>query len=245
MHDNCGITLGPAYQQLACAGFVAVDDFNSRHSHVVPQLGVEDYGAFGVRPVVYDTRRDNRATLQVATTAMQEGAHVVVGPARSYAAVITAQVAALYQVPQVSYSASAPLLTDESRYPLFARTCADDDITTLALSRVIREFGWRNIGVVYDRHGVYTNAYAEGLRQNAGAAGVRIAISAPFETSQSSSAADAYVRALERVQRARVNVIVAVLDGDASGFFSAVDSFGLRDAGAPARVQTCVLAMAA
>jgi hypothetical protein len=205
--DLCGNSLGLQYKQLVCAGLLATADFNRRVGNVVPTLASADFGSFQVKPMLYDTSYDTPAALQAMSHALEAGAQAIIGTARSQSTQTTAQVAGIFNVPTVSYWASAPLLSERDRYPLFARTYASDAEVTQALCRLVRDFGWRSIGVVYDRHGVYSSSYAAMLRENAPAVGVQVVVSADFNELNP----ETYAPALEQIKQSRVNVIIAVL----------------------------------
>ncbi|KAB5540138.1 hypothetical protein PHYPO_G00097870 [Pangasianodon hypophthalmus] len=59
-----------------------------------------------------------------------------------------AKLLSLYMIPQISCTASAPILSDKLRYPSFFRVIPSDIYQTQALAKLMRHFSWDWVGVV-------------------------------------------------------------------------------------------------
>lgn len=93
----------------------------------------------------------------------------IVGPFQSTISEATANLYGLFQLPQISYGSSAPLLSDQSRYRFFFRTIPSDLFQARALADLVRRFGWSYITVLHsdDLYGVGgMEAFMMELRRN-------------------------------------------------------------------------------
>eukprot|EP00128_Syssomonas_multiformis_P008585 Colp12_sorted_trinity150504_noHs@3109 len=54
----------------------------------------------------------------------------------------------LFNIPQISPSATSPELSDKSRYPTFLRTSFDDSVSVAATLGLIKAFGWRQTAIL-------------------------------------------------------------------------------------------------
>lgn len=89
--------------------------------------------------------------LAVARTGTCQGGEKavgVVGPAFSSMALITGAMAGLYQIPQVSASATSITLSDKNTYPYFLRTTPADDNAAEALVMVVQQFEWSRVCLI-------------------------------------------------------------------------------------------------
>jgi len=85
---------------------------------------------------------------------------------------------------------------------------------------ILKQFGWSTIGVLH-ANDAYANAYAEGLRQSTN---ITVAVAASFEVGQP----DTFASALDTIQVARVNIIVAIVfDGDAVEMLQQAEALGI------------------
>ena len=129
---NNAHNFGPAS---GCAALLALRHVNEKNSSVVPQLANLSPN-FRVRGLLYDTR--TRADLGVAayTRSVAAGADAIVGAAYSSVTVPVAQFSGISGIPQVSYGATAPVLSNKQLYPSFARTMPSDIISAERLVAV-------------------------------------------------------------------------------------------------------------
>mmetsp|Transcript_27404 Transcript_27404/g.63176 ORF Transcript_27404/g.63176 Transcript_27404/m.63176 type:complete len:1200 (-) Transcript_27404:425-4024(-) len=92
----------------------------------------------------------------------------VVGPETSTFAAPVASLAQFFNFPVVSYSATAPPLSDKLAYPLFARTAPSDAVSAQGTIQLLRHFGWRHACIIWDQDDLYTSFYQRTLRSLAG-----------------------------------------------------------------------------
>ena len=73
----------------------------------------------------------------------------VVGADFSRLSMDVANLLRLYQIPQISYSSTADILSDKSRFDYFFRTVPPDSLQATAIGDIIVEFGWTYIFALY------------------------------------------------------------------------------------------------
>uniref|UniRef100_A0A668A7N3 G-protein coupled receptor family C group 6 member A n=1 Tax=Myripristis murdjan TaxID=586833 RepID=A0A668A7N3_9TELE len=72
----------------------------------------------------------------------------VVGASYSEMSIAVARLLTLKMIPQISYSSTAVILSDKSRFPAFMRTIPNDKYQTAAMVRFLNDFGWNWVGIV-------------------------------------------------------------------------------------------------
>lgn len=85
----------------------------------------------------------------------------VIGAATSSVSIQLANFLRLFKVPQVSYSATSPELSDTSRYEYFLRTVASDKYQAKAIVEILRTFSWNYIVVIYEETSYGQKGYEE------------------------------------------------------------------------------------
>jgi ABC-type branched-subunit amino acid transport system substrate-binding protein len=101
-----------------------------------------------------DSKREAGSSVQGALTHVSEsfggtGADVVVGPASSGPSMAAQRLLGANGIPQMSYSASSPDLSDAAEYPTFFRTVASDAFQGKALASFLNDdLGYTNVCVV-------------------------------------------------------------------------------------------------
>ena len=73
----------------------------------------------------------------------------VIGTPFSFTSVAVANLLRLFQIPQISYAASAEELSDKSRYDYFLRTSAPDSLQARAIADIIINFNWTYIIAIH------------------------------------------------------------------------------------------------
>ena len=73
----------------------------------------------------------------------------IVGASASRVSVPVASLGRLFQMPQVSYGSTSPLLNDRTRYSYFRRTVPSDDQQVLAIVDILRRFGWNYVSILH------------------------------------------------------------------------------------------------
>ena len=87
------------------------------------------------------------------------GVSGVVGESESLTSIAIANLLHVFNVPQIDFGATAPSLSDKSRYDYFLRTVPPDNFQARALVDLIEYFGWSfvvavNSGDTYGREGI-------------------------------------------------------------------------------------------
>ncbi|XP_069742881.1 G-protein coupled receptor family C group 6 member A isoform X2 [Narcine bancroftii] len=83
----------------------------------------------------------------------------VVGPATSEVSISVARLLNMNLMPQISYSASAKILSDKTRFPAFLRTVPSDVYQSKAMAMLVHSFNWNWVGTIasdddYSRSGI-------------------------------------------------------------------------------------------
>uniref|UniRef100_A0A4W3GBY7 G-protein coupled receptors family 3 profile domain-containing protein n=1 Tax=Callorhinchus milii TaxID=7868 RepID=A0A4W3GBY7_CALMI len=74
----------------------------------------------------------------------------VVGGSISTISIAMASVLGLYRYPQISYFSSAPILSNKQQFPSFFRTMPSDIFQSRAFVIIVKQFGWKWVGVLAD-----------------------------------------------------------------------------------------------
>ncbi|XP_044062485.1 G-protein coupled receptor family C group 6 member A [Siniperca chuatsi] len=72
----------------------------------------------------------------------------VIGASNSETSIAIARQLTLKMIPQISYSSTAVILSDKSRFPAFMRTIPSDEHQTAAMVSLLSAFGWNWVGIV-------------------------------------------------------------------------------------------------
>ena len=73
----------------------------------------------------------------------------IVGAAGSRVSVPVASLGRLFNMPQVSYASTSPLLNDQTRYSYFRRTIPSDDLQVQAMVDILHRFSWNYVSVLH------------------------------------------------------------------------------------------------
>ncbi|XP_047453756.1 G-protein coupled receptor family C group 6 member A [Mugil cephalus] len=82
------------------------------------------------------------------TSACDQPVIAVVGASYSEISIATARLLTLQMIPQISYSSTAVILSDKSRFPAFMRTVPNDEHQTAAMVTLLSNHKWNWVGVV-------------------------------------------------------------------------------------------------
>ncbi|XP_062598842.1 metabotropic glutamate receptor 8-like [Saccostrea cucullata] len=85
----------------------------------------------------------------------------VIGPPRSKETVDVANLLTLFKVPQISYFATTPELSDNVRYKYFKRTVPSDTFQAKALVSILRSLDWQYASILYEDSNYGTEGYTE------------------------------------------------------------------------------------
>src|SRR5690348_13573620 len=75
-----------------------------------------------------------------------------------------------FQIPQISYSSTAAILSDKTKYTYFSRVVPSDSLQSEAMIDVVSALGWTYVNILYDE-GAYGEKGYESLRKIAEARG--------------------------------------------------------------------------
>ncbi|KAM4697191.1 vomeronasal type-2 receptor 26-like [Rhinophrynus dorsalis] len=128
----------------------------------------------------------------------------VIGDPVSSSAVAMARVLGLWKVPQVSYAAALPSLSNKLEFPSFLRTSVKIDSQSYALVELCKKFGWNWIGLLISSTD-YGNQGGAALKTEATKNGICIAF---YETITLKSNPNRMPVIIENVRRSTATVIV-------------------------------------
>ncbi|KAL4221390.1 hypothetical protein ACF0H5_019648 [Mactra antiquata] len=97
----------------------------------------------------------------------------VVGSATSNVCVQLASLFRLFKIPQISYSATSPELSDRTKYEYFMRTVPPDNFQSQAIVAILEQFNWKYIIGIYEDTS-YGQQGFEVVKQYADIAGICI-----------------------------------------------------------------------
>lgn len=137
-------SLGEAGVQREAAFIMAVQDVNERYP-------------FSMGYVTADTESDAAAGAEAAR-AIAGGLTGFVGAAKSSTSIAVADVANAHNLPQISYSSTAPVLSDQTQFPNFARVVPSDAKQGQVIADFIELAGWQSVAVIAG-----SDAYGQGV----------------------------------------------------------------------------------
>lgn len=132
---------------------------------------LENIGLDETLELVFNT--DDSSVCVPAASGYDEAVQAIIGPTTSHVATAVAGFLRLFNVPQVSYSASSPALGDRNRYSYFYRTIPPDDLQAQAMIDLILKLDWSLVNVIHSND-EYGEAGTEMFRQLANARGICI-----------------------------------------------------------------------
>ncbi|XP_076820513.1 metabotropic glutamate receptor 3-like [Clavelina lepadiformis] len=74
----------------------------------------------------------------------------VIGPETSEVSVATAKLLGLFEMSQVSISATSPILSDKQRFPYYFRTASSDEYQIKAMIKLLEQNRWHYVSFVYE-----------------------------------------------------------------------------------------------
>ena len=125
----------PTQRQTYCATLLAVHHLNDNNNSVVTDLASLFPPAAGhrIESFPYNSAYNKVDSVKSYRAALAQGAHGIVGAARSSSSIPVAMLAGIDAMPQVSSSSSSPSLSNKDDYPFFARTYPSDIVVTETL----------------------------------------------------------------------------------------------------------------
>ncbi|XP_072033630.1 metabotropic glutamate receptor 3-like [Amphiura filiformis] len=127
----------------------------------------------------------------------------VIGTGSSTTSAAVANLLGLFKVPQVSYSASSPILSDKQQYPYFLRTIASDINQAEVMSALSELMNWNYVAIVHtdDAYGV---PGMEALKANLEARNVCVAFTFGLNRETSENKVRTFVDALKKNTKVQV-----------------------------------------
>ncbi|XP_068719993.1 gamma-aminobutyric acid type B receptor subunit 2-like [Montipora capricornis] len=77
-------------------------------------------------------------------------------PGCSPAAEPIAEAASFWGAVQVGYSNTSPLLSDDSRFPLYSRTCPSETLSNKAIVTLLRKMQWNRVAIIVQQDHIFT-----------------------------------------------------------------------------------------
>ncbi|XP_069690823.1 metabotropic glutamate receptor 6-like isoform X3 [Periplaneta americana] len=134
----------------------------------------------------------------------------VIGAQSSSVTIQVATMLRLFRVPQISYMATSPSLSDPNRFPYFFRTVPSDLNQAHAMLEILRKFNWTYVSVVHSDNEYGTHGY-ETLRSLA--ASYNVCFSAPQRVDKEHFGERGYDIVLDNiVNKTEVRVVVVFAD---------------------------------
>lgn len=94
-------------------------------------------------------RRSHRNTMADNSWNCGDNIVGVIGPQTTAVTLKLANMGRVFRVPQVSYLATSPRLSDTAEFPFFFRTVPSDYHQANAIIELLNEFGWNYVSIVY------------------------------------------------------------------------------------------------
>ena len=165
-------------------------------------LSVVDSGSTGTTATKAFLRSYNNMTTRP---------HIMVGTARSAAAMPTAVVSGIYDVPMITYWATSAKLDDMGEYPRFMRTIPTDDAVSFSVIQYWKGLGYTHAAMMFVND-AYGEAYKESLVKHGAAEGIAVK-AFPFNPED-----DAGIhKSIDTMKESGLNIVMAV--AFTTGFF--------------------------
>ncbi|MCX9081055.1 MAG: ABC transporter substrate-binding protein [Candidatus Methanoperedens sp.] len=149
------------------------DAFLMAISEINNQTGANRILPEGVKlvPIVKDDDNSAAGGTAAAQALIAEGVHIVIGSSGSSVSAAMAAELGPQKIPQISYAASSPSLSDRTLYPYFMRVAASDADQGKAIGDLVSVFGWKKGATIHtsDSYGVgLISVFAEIFKKNGG-----------------------------------------------------------------------------
>ncbi|XP_035464926.1 G-protein coupled receptor family C group 6 member A [Scophthalmus maximus] len=95
-----------------------------------------------------DFMRQSDCYTESNTTTCGQPVMTVIGGSYSEISIAIARQLTLQMIPQISYSSTAPILSDKSRFPAFMRTVPNDKHQTAAMVSLLSTYNWNWVGII-------------------------------------------------------------------------------------------------
>ncbi|XP_056142950.1 G-protein coupled receptor family C group 6 member A [Lampris incognitus] len=144
------------------------------------------------------------------TSACDRPVMAVVGASESEISIAVARQLTLKLIPQISYSSTAVVLSDKTRFPFFLRTIPNDKYQTAAIVKLLSDSGWKWVGML-TTNGDYGLSALESFVSQASEKGICVAFKKYFPGAVTSLDVQSAIReAAETIHKnPKVKVIVS------------------------------------
>ncbi|KAM4650363.1 LOW QUALITY PROTEIN: metabotropic glutamate receptor 7 [Discoglossus pictus] len=145
----------------------------------------------------------------------------VIGASESSVSIMVANILRLFQIPQISYSSTAPELSDEQRYDFFSRVVPPDSFQAQAMVDIVKAMGWSFVSTLASEGSYGEKGVESFMKISREAGGLCIAQSLRIPQSSKPTDFDKIVKHLVEAN-ARAVVIFAADDEDIRQVLAAV-----------------------
>ncbi|XP_041649880.1 G-protein coupled receptor family C group 6 member A [Cheilinus undulatus] len=161
---------------------------------------------------ILDSCSDVGMALRATADFMQSEQPVVavIGASHSETSIAMARQLTLKMIPQISYSSTAVILSDKTRFPAFMRTIPNDKHQTAAMASLLSSYGWNWVGIV-TTDGNYGQSALEHFVSQASLKGICVAFKSILPQSVTSQDVPSAIRhtAETILKNPKVQVIVS------------------------------------
>ncbi|GFR59679.1 GABA type B receptor 1f [Elysia marginata] len=98
---------------------------------------------------------------------------MTMGGTCSHVTEATAQVSDLWGIPEISYSAVSPYLSNQDKFPSFFRVMSPEQYLTSARIKLFKTMGWKKVHTIYQNYFLFSTL-DESMRQEMEAAGIQV-----------------------------------------------------------------------
>ena len=135
----------------------------------------------------------------------------VIGPYTSKLSIIVADVLNLWQLPQISQTATSDALSDKTRFPYFFRMVPPDRYQVKVIASLLQHFNWTHISIVYSE-GSYGREGLKELREILKTAAPSVCIEDTIEIVYQSGSKD-FLQVMQRLDNNKdVRIVVAYIE---------------------------------
>ena len=183
-------------------GFVALDDCQS------PDIALARAIQFMPRRISGSKDRINNVTNGADLFYEVPG---VIGPYTSKLSIVVANVLNLWQLPQISQTATSDVLSDKTRFPYFFRMVPPDRYQVKVIASLLQYFNWTHISIVYSE-GSYGRDGIKELKEILKKAAPSVCIEDTIEIVYQSGPSD-FLQVLKRLDNNDdVKIVVAYIE---------------------------------
>eukprot|EP00271_Cylindrocystis_brebissonii_P007372 TRINITY_DN20787_c0_g1_i1.p1 TRINITY_DN20787_c0_g1~~TRINITY_DN20787_c0_g1_i1.p1 ORF type:complete len:562 (+),score=84.99 TRINITY_DN20787_c0_g1_i1:589-2274(+) len=178
----------------------------------------KEYPEFTIETYVQNSACNAESAEAAALKLVRSGVVGVVGPACSEAALGATTLLGQYQIPMISFAATASKLGDRSKFPYFFRTSLNDTLQATAAVAMANFFHWTSLFMLYSEdsygEGIKTSMQYEVLKHNSDFPSNIITIEAyPVPTTVPSEGYKGYFNSLNATGVVVLGVLPKVAEG--------------------------------